>query len=46
MATSIELARDMYIQIGNSSLRKISEIFDRGNCTSMTTYLNKDVDLS
>ena len=39
MAASIELARAMYIQIGNSSLRRISQIVGRGNCTPMRTYL-------
>ena len=39
MAASIELAHAMYIQIGNSSLRKISQIVGRGNCTPMRTYL-------
>ena len=39
MAASIELALAMYIQIGNSSLRRISQIVGRGNCTPMTTYL-------
>ena len=39
MAASIELARAMYIQIGNSSLRSISQIVGRGNCIPMRTYL-------
>ena len=39
MAASIELARAVYIQIGNSSLRRISQIVGRGNCTPMRTYL-------
>ena len=39
MAASIELALAMYIQIGNSSLRRISHIVGRGNCTPMRTYL-------
>ena len=39
MAASIELARAMYIQIGNSSLRRINQIVGRGNCTPMRTYL-------
>ena len=39
MAASTELARAMYIQIGNSSLRRISQIVGRGNCTPVRTYL-------
>ena len=39
MEASIELARAMYIQIGNSSLRRISQIVGRGNRTPMRTYL-------
>ena len=30
MAASIELARALYFQIGNSSLRRISQIVSRG----------------
>ena len=39
MVASIELSRAMYIQIGKSSLRRISQIVGRGNFTSMRTYL-------
>ena len=39
MEASIELARAMYIQIGNSSLRRISQVVGRGNRTPMRTYL-------
>ena len=37
MAASIELGHAMYIQIGNSSLRRMSQIVGRGNCTPMRT---------
>ena len=39
MAASIVLARAVYIQIGNSWLRRISQIVGRGDCTPMTTDL-------